>query len=178
MKAKIAAPLIAATVLFLSTTAMANAGHGKDDNGQPGAAADVTRTIEVKMGDVFFVPQNISVKSGETIRFVLRNEGSLLHEFNIAKAAAHAAHQKEMAAMFQNGTLTPSGHGQAMADMEHGSGGMKMVGMEHNDPNSILIEPGATKELTWTFSKSTGLEFACNVPGHYQSGMVGQFEVK
>lgn len=55
---------------------------------------------------------------------------------------------------------------------------MKMVGMEHNDPNSVLIEPGATKELIWTFSKSTGLEFACNVPGHYQSGMVGQFEVK
>ncbi|MGH8332828.1 MAG: cupredoxin domain-containing protein [Pseudomonas fluorescens] len=178
MNAKIATPLIAAMALFLGTTAMASAGHGKDDNGQPGAAADVTRTIEVKMGDVFFVPKSISVKSGETIRFVMRNEGSLLHEFNIAKAAAHAAHQKEMAAMFQNGTLTPSGHGQAMPDMEHGSGGMKMVGMEHNDPNSILIEPGATKELIWTFSKSTGLQFACNVPGHYQSGMVGQFEVK
>ncbi|WP_166359682.1 cupredoxin domain-containing protein [Pseudomonas akapageensis] len=178
MKANIAKPLIAAMVLLLGGTTMARVGLGKDDSGQPGAAVDVTRTIEVKMGDVFFVPKSISVESGETIRFVLRNEGSLLHEFNIGKAAAHAAHQKEMAAMFQNGTLTPSGHGQAMADMEHGSGGMKMVGMEHNDPNSILIEPGATKELIWTFTKSTGLEFACNVPGHYQSGMMGQFEVK
>ncbi|MNI87465.1 hypothetical protein D3C73_1446650 [compost metagenome] len=65
-----------------------------------------------------------------------------------------------------------------MADMGHGSGGMKMVGMEHNDPNSVLIEPGTTKELIWIFAKSTSLEFACNVPGHYQSGMVGQFEVK
>ena len=80
--------------------------------------------------------------------------------------------------MFQNGTLTPIGSGQSMNDMGHSMGGMKMVGMEHNDPNSVLIEPGATKELIWTFTKSAGLEFACNVPGHYQSGMVGQFEVK
>lgn len=178
MKVKFVTPLIAVMALLLGSTAMASLGHGKNDSGQPGAAADVTRTIEVTMGDVFFVPKNISVKSGETVRFVLRNEGSLLHEFNIGKAAAHAAHQKEMATMFQNGTLTSSGHGQAMADMGHGSGGMKMVGMEHNDPNSVLIEPGTTKELIWIFAKSTRLEFACNVPGHYQSGMVGQFEVK
>jgi uncharacterized cupredoxin-like copper-binding protein len=65
-----------------------------------------------------------------------------------------------------------------MSDMGHSMGEMKMVGMEHNDPNSVLIEPGTTKELVWTFSKSSDLEFACNVPGHYQSGMVGQFEVK
>ncbi|MHC8351679.1 cupredoxin domain-containing protein [Pseudomonas sp. RT4P38] len=178
MKAKFAIPVCAAIALFLGSTAIASVGHGKDDIGQPGAAAEVTRTIEVKMGDISFVPKNIDVKPGETVRFVLRNEGSLLHEFNIGKAAAHAAHQKEMVAMFQNGTLSPTGHGQAMSDMGHNMGGMKMVGMEHNDPNSVLIEPGATKELIWTFSKSTGLEFACNVPGHYQSGMVGQFEVK
>ena len=178
MKAKLVIPGIAAITLFFGATAMASAGHGKEDIGQPGVASEVTRTVEVGMGDIFFKPESIDVKPGETIRFVLRNEGSLLHEFNIGKAAAHAAHQKEMAAMLQNGTLTPSGHGQAMADMEHTSGGMKMVGMEHNDPNSVLIEPGAIQELIWTFNNSTGLQFACNVPGHYQSGMVGPFDLK
>lgn len=172
MKTEFSIPICAAITLFLGSTAIASVGHGKDDIGQPGAAAEVTRTVEVKMGDISFEPKNIDVKPGETVRFVLRNEGSLLHEFNIGKAAAHAAHQKEMVTMVQNGTLTPTG---AKA---HSMGGMKMVGMEHNDPNSVLIEPGATKELIWTFSKSTDLEFACNVPGHYQSGMVGQFEVK
>jgi uncharacterized cupredoxin-like copper-binding protein len=38
--------------------------------------------------------------------------------------------------------------------MGHSMGGMKMVGMEHNDPNSVLIEPGATKELIWTFNNN------------------------
>ncbi len=178
MKAKFAIPVCAAITLFLGSTAVASVDHGKDDIGQPGAAAEVSRTVEVKMGDIFFEPKNIDVKPGETVRFVLRNEGTLLHEFNIGKAAAHAAHQKEMAAMFQNGSLSPTGKGQAMSDMDHSMVGMKMDGMAHNDPNSVLIEPGTTKELVWTFSKSTGLEFACNVPGHYQSGMVGQFDVK
>lgn len=178
MKAKLIPPAFAVFALLFGAATMASVGHGKDDIGQPGTATEVTRTVEVKMGDIFFKPKNIDVKPGETVRFVLHNEGSLLHEFNIGKAAAHAAHQKEMTAMFQNGTLTPTGTGQTMSDMGHSMGGMKMVGMEHNDPNSVLIEPGATKELIWTFTKSTGLEFACNVPGHYQSGMVGQFEVK
>jgi uncharacterized cupredoxin-like copper-binding protein len=50
-------------------------------------------------------------------------------------------------------------------------------GMKHDDPNSVLVEPGKTAELTWTFSKATNLEFACNVPGHYQAGMVGKLTV-
>ncbi|MHC8411253.1 cupredoxin domain-containing protein [Pseudomonas sp. Hz4] len=178
MKAKLTTPAIAAITLLFGATALASAGHGKDDIGRPGAATEVTRTIEVKMSDNAFKPNSIHVKPGETVRFVLRNEGSLLHEFNIGKAAGHAAHQEEMASMVQNGTLTPSGTDHKMSDMGHSMGGMKMVGMEHNDPNSVLIEPGSTQELIWTFTKSTGLEFACNVPGHYQSGMVGQFELK
>jgi len=53
-----------------------------------------------------------------------------------------------------------------------------MVGMTHDDPNSALIEPGATEELIWNFTKAMGLEFACNIPGHYQSGMVGKVNVR
>ena len=59
-------------------------------------------------GDIFFEPKAMEIKAGETVRFVLLNEGALLHEFNLGKAASHAAHQKEMAAMFQNGTLSPT----------------------------------------------------------------------
>jgi uncharacterized cupredoxin-like copper-binding protein len=52
-----------------------------------------------------------------------------------------------------------------------------MGGMKHDDPNSVLVEPGKTAELTWTFTKASGLEFACNIPGHYQAGMVGKLNV-
>ena len=55
---------------------------------------------------------------------------------------------------------------------------MKMSGgktMEHDDPNSILLEPGKSDEIIWKFTNATEMEFACNVPGHYDAGMVGQF---
>jgi len=50
-----------------------------------------------------------------------------------------------------------------------------MEGMKHDDPNSILLAPGESGELIWTFSGDAELEFACNMPGHYQAGMVGEF---
>jgi len=40
------------------------------------------RTIAIKMSDAMrFTPDLIEVKQGETIRFVIRNEGRMLHEF-------------------------------------------------------------------------------------------------
>lgn len=40
-------------------------------------------------------------------------------------------------------------------------------------PNSVLLEPGQSEEIVWRFSKKGNIEFACNVPGHYQAGMYG-----
>jgi uncharacterized cupredoxin-like copper-binding protein len=33
------------------------------------------------------------------------------------------------------------------------------------------IEPGKTKELTWTFTEPGDFELACHRPGHYEAGM-------
>ena len=164
-------------LLLSAANALASPGHKKDSIGQPVDGQAVDRTIEVRMRDIFFEPKAMEIKAGETVRFVLKNDGALLHEFNLGKAASHAAHQKEMAAMFQNGTLSPTG-AHDMSNMGHAMGGMKMFGMEHDDPNSVLVEPGAREELIWTFSVATELEFACNIPVHYQSGMVGKVTVR
>jgi uncharacterized cupredoxin-like copper-binding protein len=48
--------------------------------------------------------------------------------------------------------------------------------MEHNDPNSVLLEPGKSAEVIWKYAKAGELEFACNVPGHYAAGMVGTIQ--
>ncbi|WP_027921668.1 plastocyanin/azurin family copper-binding protein [Pseudomonas sp. URMO17WK12:I12] len=144
------------------------------DFGQPAAAAKATRSVEVVMGDMSFTPKAIDIKAGETIRFVLVNKGQLLHEFNLGDAAMHAKHQQEMLQMQQSGMLMPNG----MKEMDHGAmAGMDHGMMKHDDPNSVLVEPGKTAELTWTFTKASSLEFACNIPGHYQAGMVGKLTV-
>jgi len=178
--------LLQASVLGLavaiSLPALADTGHAYDF-GKPAKAAQATRTVEIKLGEMFFEPESIDVKPGETVRFVIHNTGSLLHEFNLGSAAMHAGHQKEMQQMMDSGMLTPTGmHDMSRMDpgsMDHskmGHGDMPM--MNHDDPNSVLVEPGNTAELTWTFSKATSLEFACNIPGHYQAGMVGKLTVK
>jgi len=148
------------------------------DFGQPAPANKATRSVEVVMRDMSFNLQSIDIKAGETVRFVLVNKGQLLHEFNLGDAAMHARHQQEMLQMQQSGMLTPTGMKEmdhdAMAAMEHASQGHAM---KHDDPNSVLVEPGKTAELTWTFSRAGSLEFACNIPGHYQAGMVGKVSV-
>ncbi|OKR48405.1 copper-binding protein [Pseudomonas aeruginosa] len=173
------ASLIVLGVLF-GASAQASPAHGQAF-GQPAQVAQASRSIEVVLGDMYFKPRTIEVKPGETVRFVLKNEGKLLHEFNLGDATMHAEHQKEMLKMQQSGMLTPTG----LAAMDHSQMGHEMAGMDHgqaamqhDDPNSVLVEPGKSAELTWTFTRATRLEFACNIPGHYQAGMVGQLSVQ
>lgn len=137
--------------------------------GEPGAADEVSRTIVITMQDNLFDPESILVSEGETIRFVIKNEGEFVHEFNIGTAAMHAGHQKEMMMMMEHGVLEADKINHHMMKMDMGNGKT----MEHNDPNSVLLEPSKTAEVIWKFSKIAELEFACNVPGHYDSGMMG-----
>ncbi len=152
-------------------------GHGAMAFGEKGEPAEVDRTIEIVATDNKYDVETVDVEVGETVRFVIENKGQLLHEFNIGTAEMHAEHQKEMLEMMQTGMMTPTGMKEMMGE-SHDNGGMTHGGMTHDDPNSVLIEPGETRELIWKFTKAEKLEFACNVPGHYESGMHGQFHVE
>lgn len=166
--------VLAACALVFSASSWASPGQ-HFDFGQPASADKASRSIEVVMQDMVFKPGALDVKAGETVRFVLINKGQLLHEFNLGNAAMHAEHQQQMQKMQQEGQLTPTA---MMPGMDHASMGHEgEAGMGHDDPNSVLVGPGKTAELTWTFSKATRLEFACNVPGHYQAGMKGDLTV-
>ena len=91
----------------------------------------------------FYDPQECFVNYGETVRFVIQNVGELVHEFNIATTNMHATHQKEMMLMMEHGALAVGKINHAMMKMDMGDGKT----MEHNDPNSILQEPGMSGEV-------------------------------
>jgi uncharacterized cupredoxin-like copper-binding protein len=76
--------------------------------------------------------------------------------------------------MVEHGVLEADKINHNMMKMDMGGGKT----MEHDDPNSVLLEPGKSSEVIWKFTKATDLEFACNVPGHYESGMMGKMQVK
>lgn len=175
MSARFLLPLFCA----VSLPALADQGHYAF--GKPAKAAAADRTIEITLGDMYYEPASVQVKAGETVRFVLKNEGALLHEFSLGNAAMHAEHQQQMQMMQQMGMLTPTGMQHDMSKMDHSQhdmSGMPQGKMAHDDPNTAMVEPGQSAELVWTFSQSIGLEFACNIPGHYQAGMVGRVEVQ
>lgn len=152
-----------------------DAGHHGDGMamiGEAGDAADAARTVNISMIDNFFEPESLEFAAGETIRFVVTNDGSVVHEFNIGTAAMHAAHQEKMMMMVEHGAIE-------IDRINHEVMNMDMDGhvMSHDDPNAILLEPGDSGEVIWKFSQTTALEFACNVPGHYDSGMMGDISV-
>ncbi len=134
--------------------------HGPGDEmggGKPGDPAKATRTVEVVASDNEFSLKSLQVKDGETVRFVVRNDGLDPHELLIGTAAAHAEHRRMMKAMMEQ--QKQGGHAHAMAMEAHDSG--------------ITVAPGKTAAFVWTFVRTSNLEFACDIPGHYEDGMHG-----
>ena len=136
--------------------------------GEKGKLSEVNRTIEIKMYDNYFEPNEIIIKKGETIKFIVINYGELVHEFNIATKEMHIKHQPEMMKMVENQILLADKIDKKkmkeMAKKDHSMG--------HSHSNSVLLEPNQKAELIWKFNVNTNLEGACNVPGHYESGMI------
>ena len=136
--------------------------------GVKGKLLEINRIIEIKMYDNYFEPNVLNIKKGETIRFIVHNYGELVHEFNIATKEMHIKHQPEMMKMVENEILlTDRIDKKKMKEMAK-----KDHSMGHSHSNSVLLEPNQSLELIWKFSTDTNLEAACNVPGHYESGMV------
>ena len=157
--------LVLVVLVVLMLTGVLGEGHGpgrhmggaRDDTpssgvGAPAQASDAERTVEVSSHDTMaFQPAGITVSAGETVTFAVTNTGKTVHEFTLGNAAM----QQE--------------HAQAMVHIP--------AGMTHEFPNSITLQPGETKRITWRFGDAASLEFACHQPGHYQAGMRGQITI-
>ena len=141
--------------------------------GEKGKLSEVDRTIEIKMYDNYFEPNEIKIRKGETIKFIVSNYGELVHEFNIATKEMHIKHQPEMMKMVENQILLADKIDKEkmkeMAKKDHS--------MAHSHSNSVLLEPNEIGEIIWKFSTNTNLEAACNVPGHYDVGMVADIKI-
>ena len=138
--------------------------------GEKGNPSEANRTITVKMYDNYFEPAQIQIKKDETIKFIVLNLGELVHEFNIATKEMHIKHQPEMMMMVENEILLIDRvDKKKMKQMAK-----KNPSMAHSHSNSLLLSPGEKGELVWKFSNKSKLEAACNVPGHYEVGMIAK----
>ena len=158
------------TLLFLNSLAYA------DKNmkiGSKGDETDVTRVIKVVMYDNYYEPSSFQIKEGETVKFEVENAGMLVHEFNIANKMMHMKHQPEMIKMAENGILLAFS-----IDKEKMKKMAKMdKSMGHSHSNSVLLEPKQKGDIIWKFDNAVNIEVACNVPGHYQAGMIAKVNI-
>ena len=149
----IAPAAMALAVVSTAPAALAAAGQAHGSAGQPGNAS---RTVQVEMHDNYYVPEEIAVKAGETVRFVVTNKGQLVHEFNLGTPSMHAAHQDEMQMMVEHGVLEADKINHDKMNMDMGGGHV----MTHDDPNSVLLEPKQSGEVIWKFTVDAELQFA------------------
>tara|TARA_X000000950_G_C13775706_1_gene602888 strand:- start:510 stop:1013 length:504 start_codon:yes stop_codon:yes gene_type:complete len=142
--------------------------------GTKGKESEINRVIVVKMFDNYYEPNSFDISRGETIKFKVINSGELVHEFNIANAMMHKKHMPEMQKMVDNEILLPDSIDKdkmkKMAKLDKSMG--------HSHSNSVLLEPNQTGEIIWKFVDAVNIEIACNVPGHYEAGMIAKANLK
>ena len=120
--------------------------------GIAGDAAKASRTVVVEMSDQMrFSPEALVVKRNETVRFVVRNRGTVMHEMVIGtpeELAEHAALMK------------------------------RFPDMEHDAPHMAHVRPGTAQEIVWQFNRAGEFNYACLIAGHFEAGMIGRVVVR
>lgn len=129
--------------------------HATFSAGEPGNPKKPARPVQVTMresdGKMMFIPDRVEVRRGEQVKFILRNNGELDHEFILATTAENLKHAEDM---------------------------KRFPDMEHDDPNGKRLAPKKANEIVWRFTKPGEFEFGCLIPGHRESGMIGTVIVK
>ena len=136
-----------AHILAIAVTLAAGLAHAHGDDGHAAPRQFDPAQVETMRFD----PASLTVRKGETVRFVVANHGAVLHEMVLGTREA----LKEHAAMMQ-----------------------KHPGMEHDEPSIAHVKPGGTGEIVWQFTQAGEFQFACLVPGHFEAGMIGKVVVK
>ena len=138
-----AALLVAACSSGTGATGAPTGASGGSPSAVPSASHVETR-VEVTLTDSFTIElASTTVPAGVPVTFVVTNAGAIVHEFLLGDEEAQAEHEQEMLA----------------------------GGMAHDEPNGIAVEPGETKELTFTFDEPGETLAGCHEPGHYAAGM-------
>lgn len=130
--------------------------HDQFSAGEPGdrrRPAQVVQIVVMREGDgrMMFVPDRLEIRKGDQVRFMIRNDGLLDHEFVLATTAENVKHAEEM---------------------------KKNPDMEHDDPNARRVASKRSSEIIWRFTKAGQFEFGCLIPGHREAGMTGIIIVK
>ena len=115
--------------------------------GEAAAPGGAVRTVVLAVTYSKFSPSALTVRRGETVRFVVDNRDPIPHELIVGDQATQDRH----------GDGTEAHHG--------------------DKPGEVSVAAAGRAETTVTFSRSGRLLFGCHLPGHWDYGMRGTIRV-
>ena len=133
--------LALALVLVVTLTACGGAASG---------STEPAKTITLALNEFQFQPAEITVDVGQTVKLVLKNNGTVLHDFVSTDAKVEVLEE----------------HGA-----EHDMGGMPTT-------MHAAIEAGQQSTLEFKATQAGTYTFYCTIAGHKEAGMTGKLTVK
>jgi uncharacterized cupredoxin-like copper-binding protein len=127
--------------------------EGMSAVGMPATGAKPDKVVHVVLSDDMTMEfkRDVKIEPNDVVQFVVMNTGKMNHEFVIGSPKEQLEHREMMKTM--------------SGDHMHDSG------------NSVTVEPGKAKQILWHFHGEKEVEFACNIPGHTEAGMVKKLEL-
>ncbi|OEF24292.1 copper-resistant cuproprotein CopI [Vibrio rumoiensis] len=122
---------------------------GMTDVGMPAKGVKPDKVVQVILADdmTMTFAGNTDIQPNDVVQFVVMNKGKIDHEFTIGSEQEQEKHREMM---------------KNMAGMTHA----------HDSGSSVTVTPGKAKQMLWHFHGNPNVEFACNIPGHAEAGMV------
>ncbi|ERB65949.1 copper-binding protein [Vibrio coralliilyticus OCN008] len=117
------------------------------DVGMPAKGAKPDKVVHVILDDDMSITfkKEVDIEPNDVVQFVVMNKGKIDHEFSIGSAQEQLKHREMM---------------------------KKMGNHAHDSGSTVTVAPGKAKQLLWHFHGDNNVEFACNIPGHAEAGMV------
>jgi uncharacterized cupredoxin-like copper-binding protein len=133
-------------VAMVAAIAAATAGYAVNDTKHADASTAVGPglvTVNVSVHYSQFSISELHVRPGTLVRFLVRNNDPIDHEFIVGDASVHARHE----------------HGHEL--------------VHPPVPGEVSLQPGQLGETFYEFDQPGRYLFACHFPGHFAYGMKG-----
>jgi uncharacterized cupredoxin-like copper-binding protein len=102
-------------------------------------------------GKLVISPRQLKFKQGEVVKFSIRNDTAVKHEFVLGTETENLGHAESM---------------KISSDLEH------------HEINGRVMKPKTAAVLQWQFLNIGKFQFACLVPGHADKEMRGEVIVE
>lgn len=161
--------LITLSLALFTSSAMAEMDHGSmvmkqtdtmnmamDDMsevGMPAKGAKPDKVVHVLLSDDMKITfkKEVNIEPDDVVQFVVMNTGKIEHEFSIGSADEQLKHREMM---------------------------RQMGNHKHDGGSTVTVAPGKAKQLLWHFHGDNNVEFACNIPGHAEAGMIKKIQLQ